>query len=283
MKKIFFILITLNLFALDLIKPLALNIDNINISDYLVSEKLDGVRGFWDGKNLYSKNENLYYPPNDFIKNFPPFEIDGELYCDADFEDIISDIKNSKFKCVKLYVFEVPNQKGNLEQRLQVLRNYLKNNPNDNIRIIPQLNFKNKDEFLKYFDEITKNGAEGVVLHKKYTEFSTKKGDNVIKFKKYFDDECIITKVNYVNDLLKNYECKWNIKNAQKALKTKKQKELFSLKKDEKYIIKIGSGFNKEHRENPLKIGTKITIKYYKLSKNLKPVHAVFIRVRKDD
>lgn len=283
MKKIFFILICLNLFALDLIKPVVLNIDNINISDYLVSEKLDGVRGFWDGKRLYSKNENLYYPPDDFVKNFPPFAIDGELYCDAEFEDIISDVKKSKFQCVKLYVFEVPNQKGNLEQRLQVLKDYLKIYPNDNIKIIPQLNFKNKDEFFKYFDDITKNGAEGVVLHKKDTDFDTKKGDNIIKFKKYFDDECVITKINYTKNLLKNYECKWDIKNAQKALKTKKQKELFNSKKNEQYIIKIGSGFNKDHRENPLSIGTKITIKYYKISKNLKPIHAVFIRVRKDN
>lgn len=280
MRKLLIIFASFKLFASSLITPILMDIDKIQIEKYLVSEKLDGLRGYWTGEKLISKNQNKYNPPKEFLKGFPPFEIDGELYCGKEFEKTLSDIRSGAFKCAKLYVFEVPNQKGNLEQRLQVLKDYLAKNPNENIKIIPQLHFKNKKEFYKYFDELTKNGAEGVVLHKKDTEFSTKKGDNIIKFKKYHKSSCKITKINYTNELLKNYECNFEIKNVKNALITNEQKKLYEKLKNNNYNIKIGSGFSKTHRQNPLKIGLEIEFKYYKISKNLKPIHAVFMNVK---
>ena len=46
-----------------------------------MSEKLDGVRCLWDGKNLYSRNGNLFYPPQYFKDALPKdIELDGELW-----------------------------------------------------------------------------------------------------------------------------------------------------------------------------------------------------------
>lgn len=248
------IFIVSNLFAFDMITPTVS--DDYDIKDYYVSEKLDGLRGYWDGKNLYSKNKNLYTPPKDFIKDFPPFVIDGELYCGKEFEKTLSDVKSSKFNCAKLYVFEVPFQKGDLKERLKVLKDYLKTHPNDNIKIIEQLEFNDEKSFQEYFDELKKQGAEGVVLHKKYEDYHTKKGKSLIKIKHYQTSQCEIIKLNYTRNLLKNYECKWNDK-----------------------IIKIGSGFSNDHRKNPLNVGKTISFKYYRLSKNKIPIHTVFISV----
>ena len=44
--------------------------DNMDISGWLVSEKLDGVRGYWDGKTLMSKNGIPFNPPAEFLENF---------------------------------------------------------------------------------------------------------------------------------------------------------------------------------------------------------------------
>ena len=51
----------------------------VNVSGWLMSEKLDGVRGYWDGKQLLSKNGNVFYPPAAFIHDLPPFSLEGEL------------------------------------------------------------------------------------------------------------------------------------------------------------------------------------------------------------
>jgi DNA ligase-1 len=40
--------------------------ENINPTGWFISEKLDGVRCFWNGTNLYSRNANIFYPPDWF-------------------------------------------------------------------------------------------------------------------------------------------------------------------------------------------------------------------------
>ncbi len=47
---------------------------------WYMSEKLDGVRAYWDGKVFYSRNGHIFYPPDFFIKDFPQMPLDGELW-----------------------------------------------------------------------------------------------------------------------------------------------------------------------------------------------------------
>ena len=54
--------------------------NNQAIEGWVMSEKLDGVRGYWDGKQLLTRQGQRLSPPAYFIKDFPPFAIDGELF-----------------------------------------------------------------------------------------------------------------------------------------------------------------------------------------------------------
>lgn len=45
--------------------------DDVDVRKYLVSEKLDGVRAYWDGKNLISRNGNVFAAPLWFTQGFP--------------------------------------------------------------------------------------------------------------------------------------------------------------------------------------------------------------------
>jgi len=57
------------------------NPEEHKIDGWLSSEKLDGVRCFWDGKGtMYTRNGKLFYPPKFFIDNLPPMALDGELW-----------------------------------------------------------------------------------------------------------------------------------------------------------------------------------------------------------
>ena len=61
-----------------------------------MSEKLDGIRGIWNGKTLHTRNNNPLNPPNFWLKNFPPFSLDGELWLDYEsFEQTSSIIRTS--------------------------------------------------------------------------------------------------------------------------------------------------------------------------------------------
>ena len=100
-----------------------------NITGWVMSEKLDGIRAYWDGKNLISRGGKIIYAPKWFIKDYPPFEIDGELWTErGDFENISSIVRDKipgkEWEEVKHYIFDVPNAKGGLFDRLSKVEPY---------------------------------------------------------------------------------------------------------------------------------------------------------------
>ena len=44
---------------------------------WIMSEKLDGVRCFWTGTTMYSRNGNRFFFPKFFTKNWPKSQLDG--------------------------------------------------------------------------------------------------------------------------------------------------------------------------------------------------------------
>ena len=113
---------------------------NQNVTGWVMSEKLDGVRGYWDGKQLFTRGGITLSPPKDFLAEFPPFAIDGELFSQRDqFAEISSIVRSQQDKGwhkLKLYVFDVPDAKGNLFERLAQLKAYLAQHPTAPIEII---------------------------------------------------------------------------------------------------------------------------------------------------
>ena len=53
---------------------------DIDIRGWWLSEKLDGVRAYWDGKQFLSRLGNRFHPPPWFVENFPDHPLDGELW-----------------------------------------------------------------------------------------------------------------------------------------------------------------------------------------------------------
>ena len=51
---------------------------SIQLDDYLVSEKLDGVRGYWNGSIMFSRSGRRINLPEWFTKGFPDYPVDGE-------------------------------------------------------------------------------------------------------------------------------------------------------------------------------------------------------------
>ena len=71
--------------------------ENQDIQGWVMSEKLDGIRGYWDGKALLSRQGLPLPAPAYFTTQFPPFAIDGELFSERNqFEEIASITKSFK-------------------------------------------------------------------------------------------------------------------------------------------------------------------------------------------
>ena len=50
------------------------------LQDYWVSEKYDGVRGFWDGRTLRTRGGETVQAPAWFTAGWPEVPMDGELW-----------------------------------------------------------------------------------------------------------------------------------------------------------------------------------------------------------
>ena len=112
-----------------------------NIADWAMSEKLDGVRAYWDGHKLISRQGHPFSPPAGFTRDFPPYPLDGELYSRRGaFEQISAAVRsaNGDWSGIKLHVFDAPQAPGNLYQRLALVQRHIAAHPQAKIAVIPQ-------------------------------------------------------------------------------------------------------------------------------------------------
>jgi len=242
--------------------------DDINVTDWVMSEKLDGVRAYWDGKQLISRSGRVLNPPRSFTQGFPPFALDGEIWSRrGEFEHIVSIINTKEsqenWDELSYNIFEVPHQKGGLLERLNVLERYLVHNVSERIHLIKQTKIKDEHELRSFFDEVIAHGGEGIVLRDPDEPYYTGRTSSALKYKPFTDAECRVTAV------LEG--------------RGKFSGQLGAVKCDYKgKIIKIGSGFTSEQRKNSFLIGTVISFKYYGLTHLGNPKYPVFLRVRTD-
>jgi len=240
---------------------------DVNVTNWLMSEKLDGVRGYWNGKELISRSGKAFAVPSWFTKDFPSFEIDGELWTKrGDFEHIISIVNKQKahegWRDISYNIFEVPHQKGGLLERLEVLKKWLGKYPNKFIKIIPQKVCQSSEHIKEELKRVEVLGAEGLVVRNPKALYIDKRTSEALKVKSFQDDECVITGYTKghgkFDGLVGALKCAWQDR-----------------------ILKIGSGLSDKERKNPPKIGTEITFKYNGLTQKGNPKFPVFLRVRK--
>ena len=271
-RIVFALLVLLNFaFSLELLR--LSEYKDQNVSGWLASEKLDGVRAYWDGENLLSRQGKKLNAPLSFTKNFPKFALDGELYAkELKFEEIQASVMDKlpdekAWGRLKFHVFDVPEASGGLLERLSELEKFILQNPQagQNLKIIKQVKVKDNAEFEAFAEAVIAKSGEGAVVREPNAAYERGRSQNVLKYKKFNDAECVVVahKVGQgkFSGLLGSVVCE--------NLSDKKR-------------FKIGSGFSDKERANPPKIGSVITYKYQNLTAKGLPRFPVFLRVRED-
>ena len=236
------------------------------VQGWVMSEKLDGVRGYWDGKQLLSRQGYPLSAPDYFVKGFPPFAIDGELFSErGKFEEISATVRAHQkgWHALKLHVFDVPNAEGHLLQRLETLKTYLRHHPTPYIEIIEQIPVKDKAHLNQFFNQIQQLGGEGVVVRNPNTTYITGRSAQILKLKTVQDEECRV---------IAHHKGKGKYADKLGAITCENQRGQF----------RIGSGFKDKDRENPPPINSLITYKYRGLTATGKPRFATYWRMRSD-
>ncbi|MDL0080760.1 DNA ligase [Helicobacter zhangjianzhongii] len=268
-----------------------------NLQEYVMSEKLDGVRALWNGKQLITRNGRVINAPTCFTKDFPPFMLDGELWIGrGEFEKILALVQKDCTHCpchspstdkhqslwdkVGYYVFDVPDcglessQKApkpcTLFERLSVLESYLSGKAGKATRITPIKHqpITSEKELFAHLRDLSKQGAEGLVLRKINAPYEQTRSTNALKLKLYEDTECKVIAHH-----------KGKGKYASKLGSLTCEQEITANGAKRTLRFKIGSGFSDKERDDPPPIGSIITYKFYGYTKNGVPRFATFHRI----
>ncbi|MCE3254839.1 MAG: dependent ligase [Rickettsiaceae bacterium] len=242
----------------------------IDVTKYLVSEKLDGVRAYWDGKNLISREGSIFNAPKWFIKDFPSDHLEGELWISRGSFEKLSGIvrkeipEDDEWKQVHFMLFDMPQHKGIFKERLETMKILVVKSKSKYLQIIPQEKIFSHKELTKQLNEIVKNGGEGLMLHRADSFYQAVRNDDILKLKTFEDAEAVV--IGHI---------------AGTGKFTGMMGALLVENKD-KMRFKIGTGFSDEQRRYPPKIGSTITYKFFGKTKNNKPRFPSFMRMREE-
>ena len=164
-----------------------------------MSEKLDGVRGYWTGKEMISRSGNPFSVPTWFTKNFPSTPLDGELWIDRrKFSVLVGIIRRkipaAEWEKVRYLIFDAPQAEGGFEMRLDFARRWFRQHPNPYTKVLKQQICENELHLRRKLGEIESLGGEGLMLRKPNSPYTVGRSYDLLKVKTYKDQEAKVIK-----------------------------------------------------------------------------------------
>ncbi len=243
--------------------------EQVDVSGWLMSEKLDGVRGYWDGKQLLTKNGNRLFPPLAFIRDLPPFPLEGELWFGRDsFGQTMMIVKKQQphdgWRKLKFAIFDVPQAAGGFSERLAKARDWFAAQPSAYAFVIAQIPVRDPAHLQQELQRIERLGGEGLIVRRPDALYVAGRSAEILKVKNYQDAEARV-----LAHLPGKGRNRGRLGSLLVALEDGKQ-------------FKLGSGFSDEQRESPPPVGALVTFKYYGRYRSGIPKFPSFMRIRQD-
>ncbi len=239
-----------------------------DVSLFLMSEKLDGVRAYWDGKLLRTRNGNAINAPQWFIEGFPNRALDGELWIGRGKFDALSGAArrqtpdDAEWRQIRYLVFELPDAPGTFRERNQLLKDEVARANVPWLQVVEQFEITDRKALDLKLAEILKLGGEGLMLHRADSTYTTGRSDALLKMKLWRDAEA---------EVIGHQPGKGKYAGMLGALKVRTA---------DGAEFMLGTGFSDAERRNPPPIGTTVTYRYRELTKRGVPRFASFHRVR---
>lgn len=243
---------------------------NVDVTQYWVSEKFDGVRAQWDGRTLRFRGGGVVPAPAWFTKNFPAVSLDGELWIARNQFDALSgtvrklEPVDAEWRQVHYQIFELPGAAGDFSARVQRMQALVAQADVPWLQAVEQTRVADRAALKQRLDAVVHAGGEGLMLHRADAPYLTGRSDVLLKLKPWQDAEAVVA--GYVPG------------------KGKYQGMTGALEMDmpDGQRFRIGSGLTDSLRRQPPPIGTRITYRYQNLTKKGVPRHPRYLRVRED-
>lgn len=240
---------------------------DVDPTGWWMSEKLDGVRAYWDGKTFWSRLGNEYLAPDWFTKGLPDFPLDGELWIGRkQFQKTVSVVRrqdrSEEWGDVVFAVFDAPTRPGAFEERMSDLEVWL--SPAVYAQVHWHERVEDRDHLTSKLRDMESLGAEGLMLRQPGSKYEVGRSTTLLKVKSFFDDEATV---------IGHTPGKGRHKGRVGALECRLANGT---------EFSVGTGLSDKEREAPPPIGTIITFSYQELTDGGVPRFPAYVGVRAD-
>ncbi len=244
--------------------------DGIDVSQYLVSEKLDGVRAVWDGERLRFRSGNEVHAPDWFLQALPRLPLDGELWMGrGSFERLSGIVRrdvpdDAEWRQVRYMIFELPEGAGSFLQRSERIADLVRQANVPWLAAVEQTSAVNRKKLQKMLNDVVGAGGEGLMLHRADAVYESGRSDTLLKLKPFLDAEA---------EVIGHSPGKSKYAGMLGALR---------VRTPDGRIFSLGSGFSDAQRKNPPPLGAVVTYRYRQLTSTGLPRFASFMRLREE-
>jgi len=243
--------------------------NDIDLTDWWMSEKLDGVRAWWDGRQFLSRQGNVYHAPEWFIAALPNVPLDGELWLDRKaFQRTVSIVRrhdqSEHWRQVNFVVFDAPGADGPFEDRHSFLAELFRTGRLPYARHLYQIRCGGLADLQAELVRVESLGGEGLMLRQPGSRYEAGRSPTLLKVKTFHDAE---------GRVVAHLPGRGRHAGRLGAVVVELSSGL---------TFSVGTGFTDAQRRSPPPVGSLITFRYQELTDRGVPRFPSFVRVRPD-
>jgi len=235
---------------------------------YWVSEKLDGVRGVWDGRVLRFRSGRPLSAPDWFVAALPAQALDGELWWARGQFDRLSGVVRQEvpddqaWRAVQYRVFDAPGHGGTFAERVAWIEARLAAMRVPWLVPVAHTQLTDAAALQALLHSTVAQGGEGLMLHRADALWREGRSDALFKFKPELDEEGLV---------VGHQRGKGRLAGLTGAL---------LLQTPQGQRLALGAGLSDALRRNPPPVGTWVTYRFPERTPSGLPRFATFVRVR---
>ncbi len=242
--------------------------DQLDPMAYLVSEKYDGVRAWWDGRQMHFRSGNPLAAPAWFLARLPTQPLDGELWLGrGTFQKLVSAVRRTQpveheWRQIRYMVFDLPAAEGTFAQRSVRLTDLVARAHFAPLKAVEQLQMSSRLSLMRHLQTVVSLGGEGLMLHRADALHTVGRSSTLLKLKPLDDAEATVV--------------------GHQAGRGKHLGRLGALwvRNDQGTLFLLGTGMSDAVRLDPPPIGARVTYTYRGLTDAGVPRFASYWRRR---
>ncbi|WP_375055170.1 DNA ligase [Zobellella sp. DQSA1] len=238
---------------------------------YRVSEKLDGVRAYWNGRELLSRGGHRFSVPGWFVAGFPATPLDGELWLGRGrFNELSAAVRRftpieAEWRQLRFMVFDLPASELPFEARLSALQALVATLSSPHLELVEQRRVPDRAALAAWLEEVEAGGGEGLMLRHRQSHYLPGRNEDLLKLTRRQDAEAVV---------LAHLPGQGKYEGMLGAL---------LVETPDGRRFRLGTGFSDEQRRRPPAPGATVTYRHRGETATGLPRFASFLRVRNEE